>query len=357
MINSLSTYGGVMRQQNINSLLQSQISTLTGEASTGTYTDQATALGSRMSLLYNLQAQSAQNTAVQSATDTVSNKLTTMQTTLSSMHDVIETISNDALGASTASGSNSTYLSTMGTQGTGAMNQLLSMVNTTLNGQYVFSGQDSGTQTMASTADATGGPIAALNTLVSNAVSANGGAPLSADTLAGLQTSLDQMFSDSSGSASTNYKGAFFTATDNGNPVSVSVGGKQTVSYDMKGTSQGLRDVFKGLSMLQLLNSPGTQIDDSAKQALLSQATNSLLSGQNELTQEAALLGTKQQQVQTIHNAQQTAATAAQSQISGLLTVDAATVATNLSTLKTQLEASYEITSQVSQLSFVNYMK
>lgn len=354
---TVSTYATWYNQRTINSALQNQVNTLNQEASSGVYSNPAVQLGSQSTVLYHLQNEYSQQTAIQTAATAAGNKLTTMQTALTAMNTAIGTISTQALGTSSADATGTTEYGVTATEATSTMNQLLTQLNTTYNGQYLFSGQDSGTATMVSSSSATNGPNAAISTALSNAVAANGGAPLTSSDLTNLTNSLNSMFSDTSGSATTNYTGAFYTASSSSNPVSVSVGGGQTVSYNLTGSSQAFRDVFKGLSMLSMLNAPSSQLDDSAKQQLALQATTLLNQGQSELTTQTAQVGAVQAQLSNISDTQQTAATATQLQISSMSEVDETSIATQLSAAKNQLEASYTITSQISSLSFLNYMK
>jgi flagellar hook-associated protein 3 FlgL len=67
-------------------------------------------------------------------------------------------------------------------------------------------------------------------------------------------------------------------------------------------------------------------------------------------------LGATQSQLTNVSNTQASASAATQTQISSLTTVDPYQAATQLTSLQTQLQASYEITASISKLSFVNYM-
>lgn len=347
----ISNLAGIMQRQQQTSSLQTQITQLETEASTGLLANPAVQMGAQISTFYELQTQASTATAVQTAATTVGNRLNSMQTALTGINSLVGTVATQALGVDTTVGTDS--YGTVATQATGSMDQMLSMMNTTYDGQFLFSGNDSGTQAMTPSSS---GPMSALNTMLSSAVSSNGGTALNSSTVSSLETQINNMFSDSNASPSQNYTGVFFTATDNGKPVTTSIGGSSTISYDMKGNNQGFRDVLKGMSMMALLNSPSSQLDDSAKQQLLTDAVQSINLGQSELTRSTANVGAVQSQLQSVADNQQAAADATNVQISTMDTADPYKTATELSALQTQLQATYEITASISKLSFVNYM-
>ena len=354
-MSSVSTYGSMLAQQTTNRMLQSRLTTLTAENASGTYQDLAAQLGSKMGLLYSLQTQSGQQAAAQLAGNTVGAKLTAMQTALTGIDGVVSDLSTQAVAAGSNTGQTDTVFTNAAIGATGAMNQMLGLMNTQYGGDYVFSGNDSGTRTVASsTAD---GPAAALSGIMSDAVAANGGSAIDASGVDALADRIGAMFGDANGSGGSNYTGTVYTAQDDGKPVTFSVGGTQTMSYDMKGNSQGFRDILQGMSMMTLLNAPSGQLTDGAKAGLLQKATALLNQGHTELTSDTAVLGATQSRLTKSVAVQSEAASATASQISDLAGIDPYKAATQLTAVQTQLQASYTVTARLSQLSFVDYMK
>ena len=77
---------------------------------------------------------------------------------------------------------------------------------------------------------------------------------------------------------------------------------------------------------------------------------------QNELTVQQGLLGVTQASLQNVADQQQAAADATQKQILGFEQANTTADATTLSTLQTQLQATYAITAQISQLTLTHYL-
>lgn len=339
-----ATYASMLQQQTISAQIQGRMSTLQTEASTGLLADPVKSMGAGVATFYALQSTQAQQSSVQTAATAVGNRLTVMQTALTSLNSLTSDISTTALKADITAGNNGAEV--VSAEAGGALDQMLGLLNTTYNGQHVFSGNNSGAPSVVSSSSLPGGLMDQVNAIVSSAVSAKGGVPLSASDMAGLESSLDSVVGPS---------GTAFTGTDNGQPVRVSTGGTQSLSYDMKANSQPFQDIMKGMVMLSLINSGS--LDGSAKKQALTDSTQLLNGGLTELTNNTALLGAKQSQLQTISDNQKAAAAATQLQIATMDAADPYKTATELTNLKTQLQVTYEITSMIGQLSFVDYMR
>jgi flagellar hook-associated protein 3 FlgL len=167
---------------------------------------------------------------------------------------------------------------------------------------------------------------------------------------------LSSVFSNTNTNPAQNYNGAFYTGSTDGQPTTVLIGVNQTLQYNASANQPAFTDLLKGLSMLSMLSAPSSQLDDTAKSALLQQAGTVIGQAQDELTSLQGNLGVVQSQLQQVSTTQQAAYSATTQQIATMEQADPATVATQLSTLQTQLQASYEVTAQISQLSLVHYL-
>lgn len=348
MIDRISSSASSMALDSQIQQMQSQISQLTGEISSG-----QAASPSGGAALYTLQYEAGQQTAYQSAITEASNRLDTMQTALSSIASTAQTITTDALNSNAQSGSG---LSTLGTEAQDALDQIIGLLNTQYDGQSVFSGTDGSVATMvASTAP--GGPNATINAVLSAAVAANGGQLTAADVsqLIDGPNGIASVFNDTNSDSSQNYDNAFYAPTSSNTAIQVAVGASQTVSYNVTANQQAFRDLLQGVSMLTLLNAPSSQLDASAQSAIATQAADLLGTAQTELTSTQATLGIAQSQLQQASDAQQSAASNTQQQILTFTQANTYADTTELDTLQTQLQASYELTAEISQLSLTNY--
>jgi flagellar hook-associated protein 3 FlgL len=333
--------------------MQSQLTTVTGEIASGLQANPTAALGTNAALLYQLNAQEDQEATLQTTINTASNRLDTAQTVLSSIASMAQTLSNAALLAGTPGTDPDETYSVLAQQATSAISSVLGQLNTSSAGGSIFGG-DSAAPPMQSP-DAPDGPMAAIQTTLNNAVASAGG-PLTQSNVSTLLDGLSSMFSDSNGSPAPNYTGAFYVGSSDGKPTTVLTGASQQLQYTAAANQPAFRDLLQGLSMLSMLNAPSSQLDDTAKAALVTQATSLLGTAQGELTGVQGSLGAVQTQMQDAVKQQQAVASATQQQIAGYELTNTDADSTTLSMLQTQIEASYQITSQISQLSLVHYL-
>lgn len=354
MLGRISTFSNPMQLDYAVQSMQSELTTLVNEVSSGQKANPAQSMGSQAALLYQLQAQSDQQTALQTSVTVASQRMDTIQAALTSIAGETQTV---ATAAQEWSSNTSEGYGVLGNQASNTLSQILGQLNTSYAGSSVFAG-DTGSAPPMQVAGATGGPVSAVNAVLAAAATAKGG-PLSAADVTGLLSGpdgLDSIFSDSNSNPALNYRGAFYTGSTDGQPTTVLISPGQTVSYNASADQPGFRDLLQGLSMLSLLSAPSSQLDDTAKSALLSAATAQLQTGQREMTTLQGTLGAAQAQLSTAMQTQQTAASATQAQILTYVQADTFGDSSKLTTLQTQLQATYELTAQISQLSLVHYM-
>ena len=266
MIGGISTLGSMLQTSWQIQSMQTQMNRLTTELASGRKADSLGPLGGNAALLYQLHAQSDQQTTLQTTVTNALGRLEATQTALSAVGSSVQSITNDALNLASSNGQN---LSVLANQAQNAMAQVISQLNTQYQGSSLFAGDNTNTAPMQSS-DAAGGPQATVNSVLATAVSAKGG-PLSASDISGLingPNGLASVFNDTNSNPALNYSGSFYTAPDDGKPTTVLVGATQTLQYSVKGNQQGFRDLMQGLSMLTMLGAPSSQLDNSAKAAL-----------------------------------------------------------------------------------------
>ena len=355
MSGRISSFAAPLQQQYLIQAMNAQRNTLTAEASSGLKANPAGAMGNDAALLYRLQMQADQQNVLQTTATNAGNQLDAAQTALTGIASAVQAIANASISttASTVEGE-----AAVAAQASSTMAQVLDLLNTQYDGNALFAGHATARPPMQS-ADAPGGPLAAVNAVLSAAVTANGGQPLSAASVQALLTGpngLSSIFSNSNSNPALNYNSAFYTAPDDGKATQILIGLNQTVSYNVKANQPAFTNLMQGLSMLTLLGAPSTQLDSSAKSAVLAQAGSLIGQAQNELITQQGQLGAVQAQLQQVVTAQQTAASNTTQQIATFESADQAAVATQLSTLQAQLQASYQVTADLSQLTLSHYI-
>jgi flagellar hook-associated protein 3 FlgL len=353
MSGRISTIAGPQQQEYLLQAMNTQLNTLTAEASSGLKVNPAGSMGNDAALLYNLQMQADQQNTLQTTATNAGSQLGAAQDALTSIASAVQSIASASLGINA-----STQGATVATQATSTMSQILDLLNTQYDGNALFAGDATSSPPMQSI-NAAGGPLAAVNAVLNAAVTANGGQPLTSANVQSLLTGpngLSSIFNNTNSNPALNYNSAFYAAPDDGKPTQVLIGQNQTLSYSVKGNQPAFTGLMQGLSMLTLLGAPSTQLDDTAKSAILTQAGSLISQAQNELTTQQGQLGSVQAQLQQVATAQQTAASNTNQQISTLEGADQTAVATQLSTLQTQLQASYQVTADLSQLTLSHYL-
>jgi flagellar hook-associated protein 3 FlgL len=352
MSGRISTIAAPLQQEYLLQAMNTQLNTLTAEASSGLKVNPAGSMGNDAALLYTLQMAADQQNTLQTTATNAGNQLDAAQTALTSINSAVQTIASAAASAVPA-----TY-QTVASQATSTMSQILDMLNTQYDGNALFAGDATSGLPMQSV-NAPGGPAAAVNAVLSAAVTANGGQPLTSADVQNLLTGpngLSSIFNNTNSNPALNYNSAFYTAPDDGKPTQVLIGQNQTLSYNVKGNQPAFTDMMQGLSMLTLLGAPSTQLDNTAKAAIQTQAASLIGQAQNELISQQGQLGAVQSQLQQVATAQQTAASNTNQQIATLENADQTAVASQLSTLQTQLQASYQVTADLSQLTLSHYL-
>jgi len=355
MSGSISTFAGPMAENYLIQSLESQMNTLTTEVSSGTVANPAGAMGANAPFLYQLQSDASQQQALQTSTTTAGNQLSAIQDALSGMATALQPI---ATGVISSTATTPEGQSALGEQASSAMSQILTLLNTQYAGSSLFGGDANGAPPMVS-ATAPGGPQDAVNAVLSAAVAANGGQPLSSsdiDNLLNGPDGLASIFNNTNSTAALNYNNSFYTGSTDGQPTTVMIGLNQTVQYNVSANQPAFSDLLQGLSMLSMLSAPSSQLDSTAKSALVTQAGSLINQAQDELTSTQGQVGTVQAQLQQVSDTEQSAYNATTAQITTLEQANVAGDSTKLSTLQTQLEASYEVTAQISQLSLVHYL-
>lgn len=354
MIDRVSTYGSTLMSSYWTNSMQMQLNQVTGEIASGVKSDLTGPLGSNASLLYQLQAQSDQQTTLQTTVTDAVQRLDTMQTAMTSIGTTVQSIATQAINSTDTTTDGPTVLAG---QAQDAMAQVIGQLNTQYEGSSLFAG-DATTAAPMQAADAAGGPLAAINSVLSAAVSAKGG-PLSSSDINNLingTNGIASIFNDTNSNPALNYNSSFYTVPDDGKPTTVLVGTTQTMQYNVTADQPAFRDLMQGLSMLSLLGAPSNQLDSTAVSALQTQASSLINQAQNELTTQQGLLGVTQASLQNVADQQQAAANATQTQITSYEQANTSADSTTLVTLQTQLQASYEITAAISQLTLTHYL-
>ncbi len=137
--------------------------------------------------------------------------------------------------------------------------------------------------------------------------------------------------------------------------VTARISDGQQLEYGVQANDEAFRDTIKGLAMLSVIDVD--QIDDDATYARWMEAVNDALGqGVEGGVATSTRIGFN---LQVVANAQAQLADISlvqQTQIGNYENVDPYEAATMVSSLETQLQASYSVTARLSQLSLLNFL-
>lgn len=354
MLDRIATITGPGERQFQVGSMQARLNQLVREVSSGRRDDADIARAGGASLMYQLRMQSDRATALKTSVTLAAQRLETAQSALTGIQTVAQPIFKTVQGWTSAMPQG---LEVVAEQARGVMHHVVSLLNTSLAGAAVFAGNDAGAPPMRM-ADDPDGIMAVARAVLSDAAAAKGG-PLSSADLTALLTGPDglgQVFDDTHSDPARRFTGAAYGGATDGAPTRVLIGTRQTVSYDVSAGQPPFRDLMRGLSMLSLLDAPSTELDESARRDLLDQAATVLGSARNGLNLLQGGLGSVQARLDEAADTQQAAAQATEAQILSYVQTDTYGNATAISLLQTQLQATYALTAQISQLSLVRYM-
>jgi flagellar hook-associated protein 3 FlgL len=331
---------------------QQRVDVLTAQAASGYLSSNYAGLGGSAGAALDLTSQLAVNATLQANTQSASTIQQVTQTALGQIQTLVSGISAQLLGITNISAA---ALTTVSAQANGALDQIAGLLDTKVGDTYIFAGQDSSNppvpdpSTLSSSAF-----VAAIQTAVAG-LSTNGAPAVQAALLTAAAPGATSPFSATLEASNQP------TRVDLGNGASVQVGmladqNSNAVSSGTGTTSTGsyMRDIFMGLSALGALG--GADPGQASVQSLLTGLHTTLSDAGAALNVDIGSLGARQDVVSSTQTELQNVATALTAQLGNAQDADPATVATELSTAQTQLQASYSIISSLHTLTLVTYL-
>jgi flagellar hook-associated protein 3 FlgL len=295
--------------QSINAL-QTQGNTLQQQISTGLKGQSYADYGAQAGQIVNLSAQTAQQQGYLDTINTVDTRLGVMNQVTSTMATLMQQFSS-----ALSSDAYNTAGNTIQSQAQGLLAQVGDYINTQDGEGYVFSGAENSTAPY----DPSGLPNPG------DLVTPVNGAPP-----------------------------AGYYAGDN-TVTKATVDNNLTVSYGVTGNNPAFEQVIRVLNYLA--NAPAFDPNNPADVANVNQAQQLVSQSATQLQQLNASIGEQTSELNGLQTAHQSTLTLAQSNLSNITQVNTATAITQLDTLQTQLEASYQTVNVLQGLSLANYLK
>ncbi len=299
--------------------VQDQLNVALEQQSTGLVSDTYSGLGTGLRTSLNLRPAMQTQNVWAANIDAVAARLDTTQTVLTQITSIATTL-RDKTAALNSIGASQTQ--SIAADAKLALQQVAQLLNTKVGETYIFAGQDTGTPPLTSTDPAVIGPQL-----------------LASDTAAA-------PFSATLGTAAPQVEvgeGQFVQAGLLANRNTLA-------SSAIPSTGSYMRDVLRALATLaNATDGPGLQSVAEDTRARLSSAVSAM-------ADESGTLGTLQSTLTTRQTMLASTRTALDKQVSNAEDVDAAAVLTKVTSLQTQLQASYKVLALVRDMSLVNYL-
>ncbi len=331
---------------------QQKVDLFTAQAASGYISSNYAGLGDNAGAALDFTSELAENATLQANTSTAANIQSVTQTALGQIQTLVSGVSSQLLGLTNTS---SAALTTVSASANAALTQIAGLLDTKVGDIYIFAGQDSSNPPVPNPSTLSS---SAFVTAVSNAVaglSTNGAASVQAQLLTIAGPGTTSPFSATLEASNQP------TTVDLGNGATVQVGmladqNTNAISSGTGTTSTGsyMRDVFMGLSALGAMN--GADESDTNVQSFLSGLQTTLSNADTALNTDIGGLGVRQDTVNSAQTELKNVSTALTTQLGNAQDADPATVATELSTAQTQLQASYSIVSALHTLTLVTYL-
>ncbi len=327
---------------------QAQLTQLEVSASTGQYADLGLQLGQQAGYELSLKNHYDLLQNLTSANSVLTTNLSTAQTAL----DSARTSAQSTLQSLTAWIAGTNAGATLQTLGSNSLQQLTSVGNATSNGQYVFSGVNSGAAPLT---DYFSTPPSSAKTAIDQAFQTTFGFPPTSPATSTISASAMQAFLN--GPFAAEVGGANWTtnwsyASNTNESAQIAPG--QTIDVSANANQAGFQQLAQGYAMLSEFGAIG--LSASAQQTLANTATSLVSQGLASMTTAEANLGAAQSQISQANASMASQMTILQNQVGSLDNVNAAATATQLNTLTTQIETAYQLTAQLQKLSLAQYL-
>lgn len=327
------------------------------ELSTGRRSDIFGDLGPRASVAISMRAREEDTQAYLASNKVLENKLQTMLNGIETMRDPVDGVLQNVvlnlqepnLGASA-----------LQTQAQSALDALIGTLNTSYNGEYIFAGTNSQTQPMTAWREADAGTGLSPQSIIASIV---GSGPSDAATALAMSAELDQVLSSTHPTTNFNFEESFYNGTpelDASSQPNERITGRldqgQQLHYGVQGNDQAFRDTIKGLAMLAAVD-VDTITDQDAYRAYMDEAFKALGSGSQGLLDISSDVGFNQQLVEDAKDRLEDLSIVQTKQIGEYENVDPYEVATRMTSLETQLQASYSVASRLSGLTILDWYR
>lgn len=328
--------------------VQRQLAAAQTELVTGKHADIGQELGAKTTIVVALRHDRMQIASLIDSNELTRLRLTSSQEGLKAISDLSQNALASLVRAQTTTASASAIVA----DAQASLTSLQDLLNSSANGQYLFAGINSDVRPF----DAYfGEPAPASRAAVSAAYQAKFGFDQMSSSVSTITPAQMQEFIDNEFSAlflDPAWSATFSEASDKN--VRSRIGRKELIETSANANEEAIRGLTAALVMTADLGFES--LNDNTKQVLLAKAVKLAGNAVGGVADIQATLGVAQERLATSSEVLSVQARIIDRSIGDLEDVDQAEVATRLSTLMTQLESAYSITSRIHNLSILDYL-
>ena len=275
-------------------------------------------------------------------------RLSATATALTSMMTSAQSLSAALVTAQTAGGTTTS----LATTAQAALQGLIGQLNTTAGGQSVFGGINTGATAVSDYfSTTTSSAKSAVDSAFQKAFGFNQTSS-SASTISGsaMQSFLDTQFS--SLFSKSGWQSTWSSASSQ--TISSTIAPSQSTTTSVSANQGSFQTIAQAYTMLSEFM--GSNMSADAKSAVVATASKLMSTGIASLTDVQAGVGVAQASISAADTQNSAQTSVLQTNASDLDSVDTYALSSRVTTLQTQLEATYQLTSRLQQLSLVNYL-
>lgn len=335
IVSSFPDLLGLTQRSRTSSDIRAQMETVSQEAVTGLRADITKATDGRNGDLHLLQKAVNDLDLEDRINNLTGTRITLMSNAISNVRESVGNIDTNAIIA-------------LNTQSGIAIDNLTSNAKENLSLMFDSLNIRHGTRNLLSGNATERTPFAGPEQLLSdvNAILTSGG------TAADIETALDTYFDDPAGGFQTNiYQGG------DENAPAIKLNNNLEIDLDVRGDNQAIKDIMRGLSVLALAPNSGIATDSDDFTRIYQSAIQSISNGKTNLIALEADLGIHAESIAAIEAKNQAERMTLTSAVAAITTRDQFEAAGELKSLEVQLQSSYIITSRLSNLSLVNFLR
>lgn len=342
---SSAAISNAMRYQQAK--MQTDLVNATKESQSGKVADVGLALGNRTTQAVTFQRDLDRLNGIVDSNALVTARLSSTQDSLGQ----ISTAAQSFLSALTSGVSGDSSTNILQTAGSSALQQMTGILNTSVNGEYLFAGTNTDVKPIDDFSAAGSPAKAAFDAAFTSYFGFAQSAPAAANITAAqmddfITTKVEPQFLGSGWQAN------WSSATDNQITSRISL--NETTQTSVSANGQGIRQLAMAAAMVSSLMTGN--ISEAAQNTVVSRAQALVGDAIGGITQVRAETGLAEQRVSDASDRMKTQVDLFEKHILDLVSVDPAEAATRVADLTQHIETSFALTARLQQLSLLNYL-